>query len=241
MIKQKQMKIPRYTQIAGYLRAKLEAGDWPVGTCMPAIDQLAENFEVAPQTMRQSLIVLEGEGLIQRKQGVGTIVLASPREQRWLKLPTDWETLVNMLSELEVRRLVLEDSEKAPTLNAEEGEPCAAYKFLKRVHYRKNEPFCVLEAYLSAEIYIQSPMEFRTNIIIPHLANRTGVEIGTVKQNLRVDVADADIAKHLDIPLAGPVVKVRRIITDKNGAVIYMANVAYRGDVVTLEMDLSPK
>lgn len=241
MAKHARNSIPRYTQIAGSLRAKLEAGDWPVGSCLPAIDRLAAMFEVAPQTMRQAISVIEDEGLVLRKQGVGTIVRSEPRTQRWLMLPVDWVSLVGMLDRLEVARLLIEDSERAPHLHDGEGTPCPAYKYLKRVHFRDDEPFCVLEAYLSAEIYMQKPKAFREKVIVPLLDQLPGLSIGSVKQSLRVDVADAALAKLLDIPLAGPIVRVRRVITDHQGEVIYLANVAYRGDIVALEMDLSPK
>jgi GntR family transcriptional regulator len=146
-----------------------------------------------------------------------------------------------MLDRLEVKRLLIEDSERTPHLTADDGNPCPAYKFLKRLHNKNNNPFCVLEVYLSAEIYMQNPKSFRENVVVPVLNDLPGINIDRVKQTLRVDVSDAETAKLLDIPMAGPIVRVRRTITDKSGAVIYLADVIYRGDVVVLEMDLSPE
>ena len=37
-----------------------------------------------------------------------------------------------------------------------------------------------------------------------------------------------------------PVAEVRRIFKDREGTVIYLANVIYRGDAIRLEMDLEP-
>jgi GntR family transcriptional regulator len=233
--------ISRYTQIAGSLRAQIEAGDWPIGAALPSIQKLALNFAAAPETVRQALAVLEDEGLVRRKQGVGTIVIATPRDMRWLALPTDWEGFVSFLDKLEVRRLLIEASERAPRLWPDEGTPLPAYKYLKRVHSRRDEPFCVLSAYLSAEIYIRKPRDFRENVIVPMLAHMDGIEIGKVRQSLRFDVADMELAQLLAIPVAAPIVWVRRTICDTAGNVIYLADVAYRGDVVTLEMELSPK
>lgn len=232
--------IPRYVQIAGYLRAKLESGVWPVGSCMPPIGQLAKDFGVAPLTLREALIVLEEEGLVLRKQGAGTFVQATPRDQRWLTLRTDWESLVRMFDGLEVKRLVVEDSDRTPPLDKGDGKPCSAYKFLKRVHFHRDKPFCALKIYLSSEIFMRAPERFRNNVIIPELTRLSDIKIGKAFQNVRVDVADMEIADLLDIPLAGPVLMVRRIISDENGYVIYFAEVAYRGDSVHLEMDISP-
>jgi GntR family transcriptional regulator len=232
--------IPRYTQIAGSLRAQLEAGDWDVGTPLPSIERLAVNFGVAPQTIRQAIALLENEGLVARKQGVGTIVQALPRDLRWLALPTNWESLVGLLDSLEVRRLLIEASERVPHLEPDDGTPVVAYKYLKRVHSRNDEPFCVLSAYLSAEIYMTAPRQFRENVIVSILAKTPEIKIGRVRQSLRFGVADIEIAQLLSIPVAAPIVWARRTICDANGNVIYVADVAYRGDVISLEMDISP-
>ena len=50
--------IPLYTQIASSLRNEIESGTWPVGSKLPAMNQLADRFGVATQTMRQALGLL---------------------------------------------------------------------------------------------------------------------------------------------------------------------------------------
>ena len=50
----KRSAIPLYTQIASSLRHEIETGTWPVGTKLPAMNQLADRFGVATQTMRQA-------------------------------------------------------------------------------------------------------------------------------------------------------------------------------------------
>lgn len=233
--------VPLYTQLASSLRAEIEAGRWPVGTRLPAIEDLAGTFSVALQTMRQAVSVLEEEGLVLRKQGLGTFVQKGPRDQRWLTLPTDWRSLVGMVDHLEARLLLVDSSDRVPRIRPGEGEAAPAYKYLKRVHYRNDQPFCVIEIYLSAEIYMLAPERFRNEIIVPILDRMDEVDIGTVRQSVSVDVADSDTARLLDIPIAGPIARVRRYIADKNGTVIYAADVLYRGDVVYLDMNLSPE
>lgn len=237
----KRYSVPLYTQLAGALRADMEAGRWPVGSRLPAIEDLAGRFGVALQTMRQALSVLEDEGLILRRRGLGTFVQKDPRELRWLPLPTDWTSLVGMVDGLEARVLLADASDRVPHLRDDEGKAAPAYKYLGRVHYKSDLPFCVIEIYLSAEIYMRAPNEFRNQVVVPILDRMEDISIRTVRQSISVDVADADTAKLLDIPIAGPIAKVRRSITDEAGTAIYVADVVYRGDVVRLDMDLSPE
>ncbi len=236
----KRSAIPLYTQIASSLRHEIETGTWPVGTKLPAMSALAERFGVANQTMRQAIGVLEEEGLVLRRQGVGTVVQNDPRDLYWLKLPTDWASLVGMLDKLDVRAMLVEASDRTPRMRDGEGKTSGTYKYVKRVHYSKDEPFCVIEFYLAAEIYMRAPKQFRKMTVIPVLAGMNNIDIHKVRQSISIDVADAETAKHLDIPLANPIARVRRSIADKKGNILYVADALYRSDVIRLEMDLSP-
>ncbi len=236
----KRSAIPLYTQIASSLRNEIGAGTWPVGTKLPAMNQLADRFGVATQTMRQALGLLESEGLVLRRQGVGTVVQNDPRDLHWLKLPTDWPSLVGMLDKLDVHVMLVEASDRMPKLREDDGEPTGAYKYIKRVHYCNDEPFCVIEFYLSTEVYMRAPKVFRRSTVIPVLAGMKNLDICTVRQSIGIDVADAETAKNLDIPLANPIARVRRLVADTKGHVTYVAEALYRSDVIRLEMDLSP-
>lgn len=232
--------LQRYMQIANGLRARIDSAEFDTGESLSSIQALAVEYDAAPETVRQALGVLESDGMVTRKQGVGTIVIAKSRELRWLQLPTDWQSLLTFFDQLEVQRLVVESAEGTADLLPGEGKALSAYKYLRRVHSRGHEPFCVIAINLASEIYIHRPEDFRSKVIISLLDEMEDLHIGRVRQSLSFDVADAETAKLLEVPVAAPVVRVRRTICDTEGNVIYLANVVYRGDVVRMEMDLSP-
>lgn len=232
--------IPRYTQIAGLLRSQLEAGVYAVGDRLPSIESLASAFDVAPQTMRHAIALLEDQGLVQRRQGIGTIVQLEPREQRWLTIPNDWKSLIAVLGEFTPRQLLVEDREHSPNVEPGYGRLAGSYKYLKRVHYRNDRPFCVLDAYLASEVFMRAPHEFRTKMILPEIDRMEDITVGKARQTVRVSVADTDIASYLDIPVASPVAYVRRVVNNSDNEIIYVADICYRGDVVAIDMDLSP-
>jgi GntR family transcriptional regulator len=240
MSRYRQIAIPLYTQIASALRSEMNEGAWPAGAKLPAIDELANRFGVAPLTIRQALTTLEGEGLVRCRQGIGTIVQKGRGEQRWLQLPADWHSLVRMVDGLEVRRTLIEASDRTPKLHPEDGLSAESYKFLKRVHYRNEEPFCIIEMFLSSKIYLRAPKRFRNQVVVPILDNMKDVVIKKAMQYVSIDVANAETAGLLAMPLGGPIAKVRRTITDNKGVVIYVADVLYKSNVVHLAMDISP-
>jgi len=232
--------MPIYTQLANALRARIDSGSWTVGTKLPSIESLAQSFGVASATMRQAIAVLEEEGLLQRRHGRGTFVVREPRELRWLQLASDWQSLIQMLHPLKPKLLLVETAQHQPRLLAHEGKPMPAYQHIKRVHHRDGVPFCVIDIYLAASIYLKNPGRFRNEIIVPVLASMPEIHIGNAFQTLTIDGASPDAAEHLELPIGAPVAKVRRSIADPEGWCIYAADVVYRGDVIKLDINLTP-
>ena len=67
---------PRATRVYESLRGSIAGGELPPGTKLPAHTELAQQYGVAPLTMRMVLAQLEARGLVSREQGRGTFVRA---------------------------------------------------------------------------------------------------------------------------------------------------------------------
>ncbi|WP_329086881.1 GntR family transcriptional regulator [Streptosporangium sp. NBC_01469] len=63
-----------YPQIAGRIRARIAAGDYPPGSLLPSESALVAEFRVSRTTARRGLAVLESEGLIIVMPGKGRVV-----------------------------------------------------------------------------------------------------------------------------------------------------------------------
>lgn len=61
-----------YHRVKQYLRDALAAGRWQPGELMPSEAELVAQFGVSRMTVNRALRELQGEGLIERVQGVGT-------------------------------------------------------------------------------------------------------------------------------------------------------------------------
>ena len=59
------------------LRSKITSGEWPVGSRIPPEPALAELLGVGRNTVREAVQSLVRAGLVQRRQGSGTYVLAT--------------------------------------------------------------------------------------------------------------------------------------------------------------------
>ena len=63
-----------YLQIAADLRAKIESGSLRPGDHLPSCRALATNWGVSHVTAQRALVSLHGEGLVEPRRGIGTIV-----------------------------------------------------------------------------------------------------------------------------------------------------------------------
>src|SRR5918997_635129 len=89
---------PRATRVYESLRRSTAGGELPPGTKLPAHTELAQQYGIAPLTMRMVLGHLEARGLVSREQGRGTFVRA--RTSAAVVLLASDEELRGQLSQL---------------------------------------------------------------------------------------------------------------------------------------------
>jgi GntR family transcriptional regulator len=66
--------IPLYRQVIREVTTAVDAGEWGVDESLPSENDLAQRFGVSQGTVRKALDVLVLEGVLYRRQGVGTFV-----------------------------------------------------------------------------------------------------------------------------------------------------------------------
>jgi DNA-binding FadR family transcriptional regulator len=71
-----------YRQIADQIVRLILGGDFPVGSRLPSERDLAEQLEVSRPTVREALIALEVEGVVEVRVGAGVYVTARPAAHR---------------------------------------------------------------------------------------------------------------------------------------------------------------
>ncbi len=69
-----QMQTAIYLQIARQLTGRILAGEWPPGSRMPSVRDLAAEMQVNPNTAMRSFAYLQEEGLINNQRGIGFFV-----------------------------------------------------------------------------------------------------------------------------------------------------------------------
>jgi GntR family transcriptional regulator len=74
---------PRYIELAEHFTARIARGDYPVGGLLPTELDICEKFSVSRHTARAALGQLLAAGLVQRRSGAGTRVIAPRSAMRY--------------------------------------------------------------------------------------------------------------------------------------------------------------
>lgn len=231
-------RLPLYLQVAHLMRQKIERQEWPVDGQIPTLNELEREYQVSRITLRESLARLEEEGLIRRTRGRGTFVMKDLSQQRWFKLASSFDELVRTVSQLKSRLLSIDEDNHPLVPHFAAGELAAGYRRLRRVHYRDEQPYCLIEIYLARDVFALDPEGFSSAPVIPRLAALPEVRVAAGQQVMRITFCDEETAGHLDIGVGDPIADVCRALQDERGRIVYYAHIQYPAQMVQVEVDL---
>ena len=121
-----------------------------------------------------------------------------------------------------------------------DGIAAPSYVHMRRVHARRKIRYCVISFYVDARVFRMAPERFRNEVVLPVLYSLPDVEIANGRQTMHISRADIEVPADLEVPVGEPMADVRRVLVAPDGAVIYVAEVSYRGDYIHLDMVLKP-
>lgn len=231
--------VPRYLQLAGLFRRRIETGAWPLNQQIPTVEELAADCGVARATVRQALGLLESEGLISRFRAKGTFVDKRPQDLLWLEVDTDWNGLLTRREDARIEVLSVQDSIMPPDNSYPIGRLAGGYRHLRRRHWRDDAPFLLADVYIEEEIADRiDEKHFSELTALRLVSNIEGVDIRDARQTLTIGTADVESAELMKLPLNAPVANVYRSAVDNNDRIIMISNGIYRGDIVRVDMQL---
>jgi GntR family transcriptional regulator len=232
--------VPRYAQLSALLRRRIERGEWRPGDQVPTLEALMHEFGLARVTVRQAVHLLAREGLVSAQRGRGTFVTSRPVRRGELRLATSLSAIADIYRDDAPKLTLIDEATATPHLAPGDGIAAPRYRYLRRVHSREGEAYCVISIYLDERVFRKAAARFRRRTVIPVLLEIPGVRVAQAWQTLSIGTADAETARLIGMPVNAPVAEVRRVCRASDGTVIYLGEVTYRGDYIHLEMDLLP-
>jgi GntR family transcriptional regulator len=234
--------IPLHERIAQDLRARVLAGEFPVGAPIPSEAELCLQWSGSRGPVRQALATLRAEGLIAGGRGKPPTV-----QRQQVTQPFDsflsFSHWVELLGRTPGQHTVEIARRPAPVeiaahLRIEPGEPVVQ---LRRQRLLDDEPVMVERT--SFPLRFGAPLfEYDTDSgsIYAFLIGR-GLRVGVARHVMDAVAADADDSTLLGIDVGAPLLRERRTALTADGEVFEFSDDRYRPDRISFTIDNAPE
>jgi DNA-binding GntR family transcriptional regulator len=230
--------VPLYFQIAENLKAAITDGTLKPGERLDNELDLTEKLGVSRPTVRQAVQRLVDQGLVVRRRGLGTVVVAS-RILRSVALTSLYDDL--SASGRQPATTVLDlttvtaDEEIAALLSVPVGTPVIS---LERLRLADGTPLALMRNYLPAGLLRGEPRDELEKTGLYELLRSQGVQLRAGEQTIGARKATANEAKMLDAPRGATVLTMTRTTFDQNGKPVEHGVHAYLAERYCFRMTL---
>ena len=204
--------VPLYEMVDSLMRKRLVENEFPPGSMLPSEMQLAKELGVSQGTVRRALEGLVNEGLVIRRQGLGTFV-SEMEDRRSLFL------FFNMVAddgrqEMPAARLVALNAGFASQTESEKLGIAlnAPVRRLTRVRMFRETP-TIVELIVVSEAFLP---ELGDKVDLPdhlfrHYEAEYGVTVVAADESVRAVGASPEEATLLDLPEGAPLLEIDRV------------------------------
>ncbi|GHD84733.1 MULTISPECIES: GntR family transcriptional regulator [Kocuria] len=230
--------VPLYHQLVHGIESAITEGELPPGTMLENELSLAKNLHLSRPTVRKAMDELVRSGLLVRKRGVGTQVVAS-EVRRPVRLTSLYDDLAQDASHPTTSVLYLEEvpspAEIARALSIDVSAP--VYR-LRRLRHRNGKPLAIMENWVPPAIATLEREELE-RMGLYEILRRQGVNFRVATQKIGAAVASAEQAGLLGTSAGAALVTMSRTATDDIGRRVETGRHLYRGDSYSFELTLS--
>jgi GntR family transcriptional regulator len=203
----------RYAQVAARLREAIEGGQYKIDDTLPTEAQLSEQFSISRHTAREALRLLTNAGLIVRRQGSGSRVIASSPVLRYVVVLQDE---AEVLQYAEPTIAVYKRSRRPTSARALRAvgvdEPARQWATLSgsRKMKRSGQRLAVSTVYIR-EAYAKAFSPDETSpVVFPRIIAEFGIRINYIDQEISATTLAPRVALQLGREPGEPAIKVLR-------------------------------
>ncbi|MFI1677866.1 GntR family transcriptional regulator [Streptomyces sp. NPDC020607] len=228
----------RARQVAEVLRRQIASGAFASGM-LPDERTLIADFAVSRNTVREALGVLRGEGVVERRQGVGTVIVRRPYEHTLEQLTGLAEALGThgeVVNQVRVADLVRPPGEVARRLNVPDG---GRVVHIERLRLLDGVPLSLDLTYLAADI--GEPLltaDLAGRDLFGLIEQSVGGRLGSASVTMHAVGGDPHTCALLDIPAGSALFTVERLTRLPDGRPVDLEFLRIRGDRLAFRAEL---
>ncbi|WP_158587803.1 GntR family transcriptional regulator [Clavibacter lycopersici] len=226
---------PLHAQLTAALRTRIADGSLPPGAQLPTEAELQERFGISRSVVRQALLSLTAEGLVQRGRGRGSIVAPRGELHRLVQRVSGLSTQV---PDVTTRVLAFEPGRDAA---AEQALGTPEVHALRRLRSAGGEPIALIHTWLPGRIAAELSADQLTDASLHALLRtRLGITIASGRRQVRAVGASAALASSLRVAEGSPVLVLEGTSLDGAGEPVEVFRTWHRADRFVFDIDVVP-
>jgi DNA-binding GntR family transcriptional regulator len=238
--------LPRYRELGLQLMGDIADGVYPIGSFLPPELELCRKYRISRFTAREALRQLLEAGLVTRRQGSGTQVIAVPGKSRFVQEVGSVQDLTQYAHTTEFRVFytgkVALDRLLARQFKAKPGEEwifAAGIRVDRGRDGSASQPICITRVYLNPVLEgIQKHLPDRTGPIHELVEEVFGHRLARVEQHISAVSLDRDDAVSLSERRGAPALRTLRVYYDDKDRVLEASDSIHPGDRFAYTMNL---
>lgn len=214
---------PRYLELLDKLTADIRSGEFPVGSFLPTEPTLAKSNGVSRSTLRAALARMQELGMVERRPGAGTLVLAKQPAARYVHNMVASGDLLQFAGpterQIECVEQIVADEELSAELDVSPGRRWL-HVGQKRLSEKDQRILCWTDVYIPEEhAHIRSQLKTWDGLFYELLEVECSVLIVEIRQVVTATGVPAGIADHLQKSENGHCLLLRRTYLSQSGQV----------------------
>ncbi|OZI66379.1 GntR family transcriptional regulator [Bordetella genomosp. 11] len=235
--------LPLYHKVYLLLRQRLLDGVYGAEEALPGENALAQEYAVSRLTVRRALDALAQEGLVSRRQGRGTFAqapsqLSAPQQGATVDALMAHLARMGMRTQVKLLELAVEPATPAVAARLEVDAGSAVHRSL-RVRSHQGEPFSYLQTYVPDAIGRRISRKALGSKPLLQIFGELGIRVSGAEQSINAVLAEPAVAQALDVPVASPLLNIRRVVRDAAGRPVEYLDARYRPDRFEYRLDMA--
>lgn len=232
--------LPRYQQVAACLVDDIESGKSPVGSLLKTEFELCAQFSVSRYTVREALRLLFEAGLVSRRRGAGTVVIATKRPPIFNHCLESIDDIIEYARETRLEFSSVAHEQISRNI-AEQFSIPSNDTWIKAIGIRYKDhdprPVCLMTVFIDARLEgIQETLNSPPRALAEIIEEDFGVQIDRIDQTIEGLSLSVDDAKILKAESGGAGLRIIRRYFDKNHSLVQLSESVYPANRVSVSM-----
>jgi len=233
--------IPLHEQISSWLREEIRSGTLRPEDQLPSENELCQRFGVSRVTVRRALQTLEADGLIHRRQGLGSFVCDRRLPVGLVRLTDFGQDMARAGMVASSRVLHRANEPAAPGIAERLGvDPGSPVLRLDRLRLGDGEPIALDRTWLPLHhAQLLEGHDLTRETIYGILEVHYGIPVLSGRYRITADAADEATGAALEVPTGEPLLVIERVSRTLGGRAVYVQRRFYRRDRMAYELELA--